>query len=294
MSTHDEIVAMCMQNCTPAQWADAVNDFLGSRMAQITDMARASVHRYGAVARGDMTVIADVTQQYLLEANDLLEAERAQPGSVSGLGYAWEAMLKQRGHAKARDLLDREASSTGAVSLERKRRYLRQRRTELFTHLHREPTDGEIVRYANAKAVRDRKDAAKQSMQFTPADIIELLHQDRVSLEAARDAGVDTPSKVETSFSDEFVLHPLESPAYISDVVTAASKVSTPCAKVAHAWLGGYLRGVTSDARDIRTAHEVAELTGMTLKQVYRQLVRVREVARDVFEERFAAELVEV
>lgn len=287
MSTHDQIAEFI--DLPDDEFNLAANDFLASRTEQMRMFAQHFVNRFGD--RGDITVVTDVLQEHLLTAYDMIQAERAEPGSVSDAGPTWEAMLRFRGRGRSRGILERKQGGSGAggVTQQRKTRFLGQRRTELYVRHQVEPTTDELVDYANQYASQTRKDAARQSMQFTDVDVEHMHFGMEASLEATlntdgdlNDNGMSTD---DGSFGDDFVVHPCESPMFVNKVIDACGEVSDACKQVASVWFGEYLTG--KDTRRVLEASEIAKKLGVTHKSVNHQQTRIREIAVEVFTEMF-------
>ncbi|MDI3329708.1 MAG: hypothetical protein QJR09_03090 [Micrococcus sp.] len=211
----------------------------------------------------------DVEQLVALEALAWVDELRADPAAIAGIEN-FEGMLHVRSRASVRAWADRNLSpASGMISLNRRVRKLNQLRDEMRAATGAEPSDRELAHEHNRRMAATRKDAAKQGMLVTSADLRvagPAMDIHALELAAAR--------------PEECLLHPAEGPALVRAVIERARTIGGVTAEVADVWLSG----VYSSEGDQRvlTSHEVAEQLGLTQESAAAQIRKVRALAKRV------------
>ena len=211
----------------------------------------------------------DVEQIVALEALAWVDELLAAPAAIQTI-ESFEGMLHVRARAAVRAWVDRNLSpASGMVSLNRRVRKLNQLRDEMRATSGVEPTDREVALEHNRRMVATRKDAAKQGMLVSPAD-----------LRAAGPAVDIDDVELTVSGPEECLLDPTEGPPLVRAVIERARTIGGVTAAVAEAWLSG----VYSSEGDQRvlTTREVADQVGLPQESAAAQVRKVRTLAKRV------------
>lgn len=211
----------------------------------------------------------DVEQLVALEAMAWVDELIAEPAAIR-LIENYEGMLHVRSRAAVRAWADRALSpASGMVSLRRRVRKLNQLRDEMFAASGVEPTDRELAREHNRRMRATRKDAARQGVLVTPAD-----------LWTARPAVDIHALELSTAQPEDCLLDPAEGPVLVRAVIERARTIGGVTAQVAEAWLSGVYAS-EADQR-VLTPREVAEELGLSPESATAQIRKVRLLARRV------------
>lgn len=211
----------------------------------------------------------DVEQLVVIEALAWVNELLADPAALEAI-ESFEGMLHVRSRASVRAWADRHLSpASGMVSLNRRVRKLNQLRDEMRAATGAEPTDRELAHEHNLRMAAARKDAAKQGMLVTSAD-----------LRAAGPAVDIHALELAAAGPEESLLHPTEGPALIRAVIERARTIGGVTADVARAWLSGIY--ASEGSQRVLTTREVAEQLGLPQESAAAQIRKVRTLAQRV------------
>jgi hypothetical protein len=211
----------------------------------------------------------DVEQLVAIEALAWVDELVAHPAAIEDI-ESFEGLLHVRSRASVRAWADRHLSpASGMVALNRRVRKLNQLRDEMRAATGAEPSDRELAHEHNRRMTATRKDAAKQGMLVTSADL-------RVSGPA-----VDIHAlELAAARPEESLLHPTEGPALVRAVIERARAIGGITADVAEAWLSGVY--ASEGAQRVLTSREVAEQLGLPQESAAAQVRKVRTLAKRI------------
>ncbi|MCY1157499.1 MAG: hypothetical protein MOP51_520 [Citricoccus sp.] len=211
----------------------------------------------------------DVEQLVAIEALTWVDELLADPSALEGIEN-FSGMLHVRSRASVRAWADRNLSpASGMIALNRRVRKLNQLRDEMRAATGAEPTDGELVHEHNRRMMATRKDAAKQGMLATAADL--RIAGPAVDIHAL---------ELAVAGPEECLLHPTEGPALVRAVIARARTIGGITADVAQAWLAGVY--ASEGSQRVLTTGEVAEQLGLTQESAAAQIRKVRRLAKRV------------
>jgi hypothetical protein len=211
----------------------------------------------------------DVEQLVAIEALAWVDELLVCPASIEGI-VSFEGMLHVRSRASVRAWADRNLSpASGMVSLNRRVRKLNQLRDEMRASTGAEPTDRELAHEHNLRMMATRKDAAKQGMLITSADL--RVAGPAVDIQAL---------ELAAARPEESLLHPTEGPALVRAVIERARTIGGVTADVAEAWLSGVYS--SEGEQRVLTAHEVAVQLGLSRESAAAQIRKVRALAQRI------------
>lgn len=211
----------------------------------------------------------DVEQLVAIEALTWVDELLEDPSALEAIEN-FSGMLHVRSRAAVRAWADRNLSpASGMVSLNRRVRKLNQLRDEMRAATGAEPTDGELTHEHNRRMMAARKDAAKQGMLATTADL--RVAGPAVDIHALELAAVGP---------EESLLHPTEGPVLVRAVIERARRIGGVTSDVAQAWLSGVY--ASEGSQRVLTTAEVAEQLGLTQESAAAQIRKVRTLAKRV------------
>lgn len=209
------------------------------------------------------------------EAVKLINGIIADPTKVEKI-TSFDGFLFYQSKAPTRSHFDGGAGGirpSGATARLRRRRELFKTRALLTDELGREPTNEEILEATNARMMRLRKDAARQSMiatmeDFESVDSVPLLPEEH---DRSADSDDDSP------------LARHEARSLLDRVAELAATVEPGLDLVARAWLGGVYDGHGAP----RELGEVAKECSLSIAQAAKAISRVQEIATSALEQEF-------
>lgn len=244
--------------------------FATEQMTFMRKRARAEAARLGLQPHVRFRAVEDLTQELAVLLLTMVRQERERPGRYTGLGYTWESVFSQKAHNVARSWADGSGLQdvSGRAGAARRYRYLSQRRDELAQELGREPSKAEVVAYANTHAAQHRKDARRQGLVFTEADLV---------------PPVATPylpeSMAETMPDSSTPLVDIEGREFARAIAEEASRQSPYLGEIACTWVGPILCGRSAGPMEwdaVRAAH------GLNRAQIEAVRTELRSIVADV------------
>lgn len=154
----------------------------------------------------------------------------------------------------------------GTTMLKRRQTLAKKYTDELRFLMEREPTVAEVIEYANDVLRNTRSDAERQSAILTPKDFEP----------EPRQVSFDTLESVTGDDSDQTMIAGVEGQAIVRDIISECNQMGGDHGKVAALWVGDLY---TPDPV-IRSAAEIAKVTGIPPAMVEVILSDVREIAR--------------
>ena len=252
--------------------ARLINDFMASKMTVFDGIARHLCRKSSLDPLRHSDDVSSIVKIYCLE---FLHAVLEDPSKMMKV-TSFDGYISVQSRPRVRTYADSAASGdrpSGAVALARRQRELAKTRAALRSELDREPTDVEIVQTTNDRMRRLRKDAERQSMISTVADLqavatVPLYEQDN-----------DIPYEMEDG-----VLGPGEAKRLIEAVVAKAHVLNPKLAQVIDTWLSGLYDPVVAGPRDV---NDVAQMTGLTPAATSQMIDAARTLAADTLAELF-------